>query len=102
LLNLAIVLLHQGKLEEAQSLLLRALLIAPQDPRIHEQLGQLYTQRANYAEAAKYLETATRLDPKRSNLHFLLGQAYSHLGRHAEAKAEFDTAAHLVNSSANR
>ncbi len=32
LLNLAIVLLHQGKLGEAQSLLLRAVLIAPQDP----------------------------------------------------------------------
>ena len=102
LLNLAIVLLHQGKLEEAQPLLLRAVRIAPKDPRIHEQLGQLYAQRANYAEAAKYLETATRLDPKKSNLHFLLGQTYHHLGRNAEAKAEFDTAAHLVNSSANR
>ncbi len=102
LLNLAIVLLHQGKLGEAQSLLLRAVLIAPQDPRVHEQLGQLYARENNYAEAAKYLETATRLDPKRSNLHFLLGQAYRHLGRQAEAKTEFDTAAQLVNSSAIR
>ena len=102
LLNLAIVLLHQGKLEEAQPLLLRAVFIAPQDPRIHEQLGQIYAQKSNYAEAAKYLETATRLDPKRSNLHFLLGQAYRHLGRQAEAKTEFETAARLVNSSAAR
>jgi Flp pilus assembly protein TadD len=102
LLNLAIVLRHQGKLAEAQPLLLRAVRIAPQDPRIHEQLGQLYAQQANYAEAAKYLETATRLDPEKSNLHFLLGQAYRRLGREPEAKAEFDAAARLANSPAIR
>jgi len=100
LLNLAIVLRHQGKLAEAQPLLLRAMHIAPQDPRVHEQLGQLYAQQANYAEAAKYLEAATRLDPEKSNLHFLLGQAYRHLGREPEAKTEFDAAARLANSSA--
>jgi Flp pilus assembly protein TadD len=102
LLNLAIVLLHRGKLADARSLLLRAVGIAPQDPRILEQLGQLYSQQANYAEAAKYLETATRLDPEKSNLHFLLGQAYHHLGRQGEAKTEFDAAARLANSSAIR
>jgi Flp pilus assembly protein TadD len=99
LLNLAIVLRHQGKLAEAAPLLLRAVRIAPEDPRIHEQLGQLYMQQANYAEAAKYLEAATQLDPEKSNLHFLLGQAYRHLGRQPEAKTEFDTAARLANSS---
>jgi Flp pilus assembly protein TadD len=100
LLNLATVLLHQGKLAEAQPLLLRAVRIAPKDPRILEQLGQLYARQADYAEAAKYLEAATRLDPQKSNLHFLLGQAYRHLGRQAEAKMEFAAAARLANSSA--
>jgi Flp pilus assembly protein TadD len=99
LLNLAIVLIHQAKLAEAQPLLLQAVHIAPQDPRIHEQLGQLYMQQGNYVEAEKYLETATRLDPKKSNLHFLLGQAYRHLGRQQEAKTEFDAAARLANPS---
>jgi Flp pilus assembly protein TadD len=99
LLNLAIVLMHQAKLGEAQSLLLQAVHIAPRDPRIHEQLGQLYMRQGNYVEAGKYLETATRLDPERSNLHFLLGQAYHHLGRQQEAKTEFDTAARLANPS---
>lgn len=102
LLNLAIALRHQGKLAEAQTLLLRAVRIAPQDPRILEQLGQLYMQQANYVEAAKYLEAATRLDPEKSNLHFLLGQAYHHLGRQTEAKTEFDAAVRLANSSAIR
>jgi Flp pilus assembly protein TadD len=99
LLNLAIVLIHQAKLAEAQPLLLQAVHIAPRDPRIHEQLGQLYMQQGNYVEAEKYLETATRLDPEKSNLHFLLGQAYHHLGRQQEAKTEFDAAARLANPS---
>ena len=100
LLNLAIVLVHRAELAEAQPLLLRALAIAPQDPRIHEQLGQLYMQQGDFLEAQKYLETATRLDPQKSNLHFLLGQAYRHLGREQEAKTEFDAAARLAHDSA--
>jgi tetratricopeptide (TPR) repeat protein len=100
LLDLAIVLLHQGKLDEAQSLLLRAVAIAPADVRIREQLGQLYMQEGNFAEGGKHLEIATRLDPGKSNLHFLLGQAYRHLGRQQDAKAQFDAAARLADAPA--
>jgi tetratricopeptide (TPR) repeat protein len=98
-LNLAIVLMHQAQLAEALALLQRAAAIAPSDPRIHEQLGQLYMQQSNFSEAQKSLEIATRLDPGKSNLHFLLGQAYRHLGRQQEAKAEFDAAARLATPS---
>jgi tetratricopeptide (TPR) repeat protein len=97
LLNLAIVLLHRQDAGEAQTLLTRAVEIAPEDPRIREQLGQLFMQQRNYAEAEKQLREATRLDPDKSNLHFLLGQAYKHLGRQQEAKTEFDAAARLAN-----
>ena len=100
LLNLAIVLVHQGELTEAQPLLLRAVAIAPEDPRIHEQLGQLYMQQGDFLEAQKYLEKATRLDPQKSNLHFLLGQAYRHLGREQDAKKQFETSAQLARDSA--
>jgi tetratricopeptide (TPR) repeat protein len=100
MLNLAIVLVHLGDLDEALRLLQRALTIAPNDPRILEQLGQLYMQRANYTDAQKILSEATRLDPKKSNLHFLLGQTYRHLGRPQEAKAEFDLAAKLTRDAA--
>jgi Flp pilus assembly protein TadD len=100
LLNLAIVLVHRAELAEALTLLRQAVAIAPRDPRIHEQLGQVYMQQANYSEAQKSLEAATRLDPEKSNLHFLLGQAYRHLGRQQEAKTEFDAAARLANPPA--
>jgi tetratricopeptide (TPR) repeat protein len=101
LLNLAIVLLHRQEASEAQALLTRAVAIAPEDPRIREQLGQLFMQQGNYAEAEKHLSEATRLDPGKSNLHFLLGQAYKHLGRQQEAKTEFDAASRLANVSAD-
>jgi Flp pilus assembly protein TadD len=100
MLNLAIVLIHRGDLDEALRLLQRALTIVPNDPRILEQLGQLYMQRANYTDAQRILSEAARLDPKKSNLHFLLGQAYRHLGRPQEAKAEFDLAAKLTRDAA--
>jgi Flp pilus assembly protein TadD len=96
LVNLAIVLIHRAELTEALSLLQRAVAIAPGDPRIHEQLGQLYLQQGNFSEAEKSLEIATRLDPQKSNLHFLLGQAYRHLGRQQEAKAQFEEASRLA------
>jgi tetratricopeptide (TPR) repeat protein len=99
LLNLAIVLVHRAELAEALTLLQRAVAIAPRDPRIHEQLGQVYMQQGNYSEARKSLEAAMRLDPEKSNLHFLLGQAYRHLGRQQDAKTEFDAAARLANPS---
>jgi tetratricopeptide (TPR) repeat protein len=99
LLNLAIVLMHRAELAEALPLLQRAVVIAPHDPRIQEQLGQLYMQQGNFLEAQKSLEAATRLDPDKSNLHFLLGQAYRHLGRQQDAKTEFDAAARLANAS---
>jgi tetratricopeptide (TPR) repeat protein len=95
-LNLAIVMIHRSQLAEALPLLQRAVAIAPSDPRIHEQLGQLYMQQGNFSEAQKSLEIATRLDPEKSNLHFLLGQAYRHLGRQQEAQAEFNAAARLA------
>jgi Flp pilus assembly protein TadD len=100
LLNLAIVLVHRGELVEAHSLLTRAAAIAPQDHRIHEQLGQVSMQQGNFSEAEKHLVTAIQLDPEQSNLHFLLGQAYRHLGRLQEAKSEFDSAARLANPAA--
>ena len=99
LLNLGIVLLHRGNLTEAEPLLTKAAVLAPKDPRIHEQLGHLYMQKADYAAAERELQQACDLDPKNSSLHFLLGQAYRHLGKMQEAKAEFAVSARLANAS---
>lgn len=99
LLNLGIVLLHRGDLAETEPLFTKAEALAPKDPRIHEQMGHLYMQKANYEAAEHELQLACELDPKNSSLHFLLGQAYRHLGKLQEAKTEFTTSARLANDS---
>jgi Flp pilus assembly protein TadD len=100
LLNLAVVLLHRGRLKEAEPLLERAASLAPKDSHIHEQLGHLYLQQGNYAAAQREFDEACRLDPENSGLHFLLGQAYRHLGRQKEAQAQFAISARLANATA--
>lgn len=96
LLNLGIVLLHRGQLAQAEPLLTQAVVLAPKDPHIHEQLGHLYMQKADYGAAEHELQQACELDPKNSSFHFLLGQAYRHLGKQQEAKAEFTVSARLA------
>lgn len=95
MLNLAIILIHHGRSEEALPLLKKAVLIAPRDPKIREQLGHLYLQEGKLVEAQHEFEEAVTLSPASSALHFLLGQVYRRRGLDAEAKAEFSRAAEL-------
>lgn len=99
LLNLGVVLLHRGALSEAEPLLTQAAVLAPKDPRIHEQLGHLYMQKGDYSAAEHELDEACNLDPRNSSLHFLLGQAYRHLGMKQEAQAEFAVSARLASET---
>ena len=89
LLNLGIVLLHQGKLPEAEQLLTQAAAISPGDPNIREQLGHLYLQTNDLAKAQSQFEQAIALNPKSPALHFLLGRVYRAEGEDEKAKAEF-------------
>jgi Flp pilus assembly protein TadD len=94
-LNLGILLIREEKLDEAQALLLKAVAIAPSDPRIREHLGQVYLQRKMLSEAQQQLEEAIKLEPKNSALHFLLGKVFHREGQEQKAKAEFSSAASL-------
>jgi Flp pilus assembly protein TadD len=89
LLNLGIVLLHQGKLPEAEQLLTQAAAIAPRDSNIREQLGHLYLQTKELPKAQMQFEQAIALSPKNPALHFLLGRVYRAEGEDEKAKAEF-------------
>jgi Tfp pilus assembly protein PilF len=95
LLNLGIILMHQEKLKEAESLLTQAVTIAPQDPRIREQLGHVYLQLNMLPEAQRQFEEAITLEPKKSALHFLLGKVYHLEGQELKAKSEFKVATEL-------
>ena len=89
LLNLGIVLLHQGKLPEAEQLLTQAAAIAPGDANIREQLGHLYLQTNELPKAQAQFEQAIALNPKNPALHFLLGRVYRAEGQDEKAKVEF-------------
>jgi Flp pilus assembly protein TadD len=98
-LNLAILLSHGPGSAEVGSLLQHAAAIAPNDPRIHEQLGQLSLRESKFDDAEKQLALAIALDPNRASLHFLRGQALKHLGRQQQAAAEFADAARLSQAA---
>lgn len=101
LLNLAIILIHQDKLGEAQSLLTQAVAIAPEDPRIHDQLGHLYLNEGALSEAQAQFEQAVSLAPKTGAYHFLLGQVYRRQGMPGEARKQFDLAAASDDNSSS-
>jgi Flp pilus assembly protein TadD len=89
MLNLGIILLHQGKLSEAEQLLSEASTIAPRDPNIREQLGHLYLQLHQLGKAQEQFERAIALNPQNPALHFLLGRVYRAEGEDQKAKTEF-------------
>ncbi len=95
LLNLAILLQHRNQLPEAQQLLEQAAKIAPKDPRIHENLGQVYLHTDRAADAVKEFADAVRLAAQNPRYHYLLGQAYRRTGAEEQAKEEFARSAAL-------
>jgi Flp pilus assembly protein TadD len=98
LLNLAILLQHRNQLPEAQQLLEQAAKIAPKDPHIHENLGQVYLHTNRAADAVKEFADAVRLAPQNPRYHYLLGQAYRRTGDEGQAKQEFARSAALNGS----
>jgi len=95
LLNLGIILVHQEKLAEAKDVLTKAVAIAPNDPRIREQLGHLYLQSKMLPDAEQQFKAAIALEPKKAELHFLLGKVFHEEGQDQKARAEFGLSAAL-------
>ena len=76
-------------LDQVESLLKKAIALDPSLPEAHLQLGNLYSQRRQYAEAVPEYQQALRLSPNIPDAHFRLGQAYNHLGKKDLADKEF-------------
>ncbi len=95
MLNLAIILVRNGSLEEAERLLEQAVVIAPRDPRVRDQLGHVYLQQEHFDKAQLEFEQAVALAPESASFHFLLGRVYRHEGMKEKADAEFARAAEL-------
>jgi Flp pilus assembly protein TadD len=98
LLNLAILLQHRNQSAEAEQLLEQAAKIAPKEPRIHENLGQVYLRTGRVPDAVKEFAAALALAPENPRYHYLLGQAYRREGDDVHAKQEFARSAALNGS----
>jgi Flp pilus assembly protein TadD len=95
MINLAVLLTHRSDTDGALALLTRAVVLAPQDARAREHLGQVYAERNELPQAQEQLEKAVSLSPSDARLHFQLGQVYRREGIGDKAKSEFARAASL-------
>lgn len=85
---------ERGDRQAAESLLRRALAIAP-DAVTWFNLGYLLDQSGRREEAIAAFREATRLDPKLDRAWYGMGLAHAALGRHQEAVAALEQAARL-------
>jgi len=96
------LLVDQNRDEEAIQFLVQATQIAPQDSKVHQELGRAYEHQNQLAKAQAELEKAAALTPDDAALHFVLGKVYRRQGMIDKAKAEFDRSAALRGTHAPR
>lgn len=79
-------------LDEALSMIERAVSARPDDGYITDSLGWVYYKMGQYTEAVPYLEQAVELMPYDSTINDHLGDAYWQVGRHREARFQWERA----------
>lgn len=94
-LNLGTLLADQNTFDKAIPYLVKAAALSPDNPKVHEELAQVYTARQDLPQAQKELERAVALAPKISGLHFKLGQIYRKEALRERAEQEFAICAQL-------
>lgn len=88
-LNMGALLASQNDFDHALPYLARAAALSPGNPKIHEQLGNVYTKQQKLGQAQAELERAVELAPQTSALHYQLGQIYRKEGLRDRADKEF-------------
>jgi len=76
-------------LHQIESLLKKAVSLDPKLAEAHLQLGNLYSDQGQYAEAVPEYQKALENNSDLADAHYRLGQAYVHLGQKDEAQPEF-------------
>ena len=94
-LNLGTLLVESHDNEKALPYLQKAVALAPDNPKAHEELGKAYTATGKLEQAQSELEEAVKLVPESSSLHYKLGQMYRRRGFADLAQKEFNTCEQL-------
>ena len=77
--------------QAVEALLKKAVTIDPKLGQAHLQLGILYSERNDYAQAIGAYQKAIEVTPQLSEAHYRLGVAYQRTGDQAKAQQEFLT-----------
>ena len=97
-LNLGVLLSQQNQVDQALRRLRIAASLAPDNPKIHEELGRAYEEAGSLQEAGQELEKAVGLAPNVSALHYELGRIYQREGLRDRAREQFALCAQLNGS----
>lgn len=84
---LGAILLKQNKTDEAETILLRTIRIAPTFAKPHEDLGMLYLSQNQAERAAEFFEKSVQLDPTQASAYFGLTNALLKIGKTKEAES---------------
>ena len=97
-IDLGSLLIDENRPQDAVTLLLRAIEIAPRESRAHEFLGKAYTRVEDFPKAQAELEKAIELSPQAPNLHCMLAPVYRKQGFAEKAKTEYGRCAALTGT----
>lgn len=86
----SLLLMYQGRFEEAIEKIQRALEIDPLSVAINREVGNIYYYARDYGRAIAALKKTVDLDDRFSYTHLLLGAAYEEKGARDQAMAELE------------
>ena len=92
------LLVDTDRTEEGLPFLLQAAQLAPEDYKVHRQLGKAYAHLNQLQKAEAELEKAVELAPENAPVHFMLAQVYRRQGLLDKAKTESDRYAALTGT----
>jgi hypothetical protein len=81
--------LEDGRLDQGKALLEKLPAGAVTDPTVYTNIGILFLNKKNPADAATYFGKSVEMDPKRAESYYYRGLAELQLKKNAEAKADF-------------
>ena len=81
--------LEHGDLEKGKALLERLPASAVTDPTVYTNIGVLFLNKNNPADALTYFTKAVDLDPKRADSYYYRGLSQIQLKKYKEARADF-------------
>jgi tetratricopeptide (TPR) repeat protein len=97
--ELAMVLMHEGKYEDAAAKFEQAAHLDNGNPELANNAGFAYYKAKQYEKSVFWIEKAIQIDPKRAVAYINLGDTLVELHRNADARQAYKTYLELAPSS---